>query len=64
MSNPARMPPPYVQRSAADVQEWLDQQNPTRKSPQEIARMTWAQRLDYARLWDQSTMPPWRDPRG
>jgi len=32
-------------------------------SPQEIARMTPAQRLDYARLWDQSKMPEWRDPR-
>ena len=57
-------PPPHVQRGAADVQHWLDQQNPTRKTPQEIARMTPAERLDYARLWDQSKMPAWRDPRG
>jgi hypothetical protein len=64
MSNPARMPPPEVQRAAGQVQTWLDQQNATPKSPEEIARMTPAQRLDYARLFDQSTMPPWRDPRG
>ena len=63
MSNPARMPPPEIQRKAADVQAWLDQQNPTRKSPQEIARMTPAQRLDYSRLWDQTKMPEWKDPR-
>ena len=56
-------PPPYVQRGAADVQDWLDAQNPTRKSPQEIARMTLAQRLDYCRRFDQKTMPEWRDPR-
>jgi hypothetical protein len=58
-----KLPPPEVQRAAGQVQTWLDQQNPTRKSPQEIARMNWAERLDYARLWDQSTMPAWRDPR-
>ena len=56
-------PPAYVERGAADVQAWLDAQNPTRKSPEEIRRMTPAQRLDYARLWDQSKMPAWKDPR-
>jgi hypothetical protein len=64
MSDPARTPPPEVQRAAGQVQSWLDQQNATPKSPEEIARMSWAQRLDYARLWDQSTMPAWKDPRG
>jgi hypothetical protein len=64
MSNPARLPPVEVQRAAGQVQAWLDQQSATPKSPDEIARMTPAQRLDYARLWDQSKMPPWRDPRG
>jgi hypothetical protein len=58
-----KLPPPEVQRAAGQVQAWLDAQNPTRKSPQEIARMTPAQRLDYARLWDQQKMPDWRDPR-
>jgi len=57
-----KLPPP-VQRAAGQVQAWLDQQNATLKSPEEIARMTAAQRLDYSRLFDQSTMPAWRDPR-
>jgi hypothetical protein len=37
---------------------------PGRLSSEQIARLTPAQRLDYSRQWDQSTMPPWRDPRG
>jgi hypothetical protein len=63
MSNPARTPPAEVQRAAGQVQAWLDQQSATLKSPEEIAKMTPAQRLDYARLFDQSTMPAWKDPR-
>jgi hypothetical protein len=63
MNNPARMPPAEVQRAAGQVQSWLDQQTATPKSPEEIARMSPAQRLDYARLFDQSKMPAWRDPR-
>jgi hypothetical protein len=39
-----KFPPPYVQRGAGDVDWWLDQQNPTPKSPDEISRMTPAQR--------------------
>jgi hypothetical protein len=57
MSNPA---PVEIQRAAGQV---LDQQNATPKSAEEIARMTPAQRLDYSRLFDQSKMPAWRDPR-
>jgi hypothetical protein len=57
------MPPPEIQRAAGQVQGWLDQQNPRPKSPEEIARMSFAERLDYARLWDQTKMPAWRDPR-
>jgi hypothetical protein len=63
MSNASRLPPPEIQRAAGQVQGWLDQQNPILRSPEEIARMTPAQRLDYARLWDQNSMPAWRDPR-
>jgi hypothetical protein len=63
MSN-ERIPPPEVQRAAGQVRAWLEQQNATLKSPEELALMTPAQRLDYARLWDQSRMPAWRDPRG
>lgn len=63
MTSPARLPPPDIQRAAAQVQGWLDQQSATPKSSEEIARMTPAERLDYARLFDQSKMPAWRDPR-
>jgi hypothetical protein len=35
-----------------------------RLSQEQISRLTPAQRLDYSRQWDQSTMPAWRDPRG
>ena len=62
--NATRMPPPEVQRAAGQVQAWLDQQNAKPAPPEVVAKMTPAQRLDYARLFDQSTMPAWRDPRG
>ena len=58
-----KLPPPYVQRGAADVQAWLDQQNATPKSAEEIVRMSLAQRLDYSRRFDQTKMPAWKDPR-
>ena len=35
-----------------------------RLSEEQIRRLTPAQKLDYSRQWDQSTMPAWRDPRG
>jgi hypothetical protein len=35
-----------------------------RLSDEQIKHLTPAQRLDYSRQWDQSTMPAWRDPRG
>ena len=64
VSNPARMPPSYVERGAADVRGWLDDVQGVRLSEEQIKRLTPAQRLDYARRFDQSTMPAWRDPRG
>jgi hypothetical protein len=64
MANEPRIPPPEVQRAAGQVQDWLDRQNAKPKSPEEIARMSFAERLDYSRLWDQTKMPAWRDPRG
>jgi hypothetical protein len=63
MSDPAR-PPPEVQRAAGQVQTWLDQQTATPNSPEEIARMSFAERIDYCRRFPQSSLPPWRDPRG
>ena len=64
MANEPRLPPAEVQRAAGQVQAWLDQQSATPKSPDEIARMSAAERLDYARRFDQSRMPAWKDPRG
>ena len=64
MSNEPRIPPPEIQRAAGQVQGWLDQQNATPAPPEVVAKMTPAQRLDYARLFDQSRMPAWKDPRG
>ena len=37
---------------------------PGRLSDEQIKRLTPAERLNYSRQWDQSTMPAWRDPRG
>jgi hypothetical protein len=59
-----KYPPLSVELSAKRVQQWLDQQERTPKSLEEIAKMSWAERLDYARKFDQASMPPWRDPRG
>jgi hypothetical protein len=39
-------------------------QQPVRLSEEQIKQLTPAQRLDYSRLWDQSRMPSWKDPRG
>jgi hypothetical protein len=38
-------------------------QQPGRLTDEQIRILTPAQRLDYSRQWDQSTMPAWRDPR-
>lgn len=34
-----------------------------RATPEQIAKMSHAERLDYSRNFDQSKMPAWRDPR-
>jgi len=65
MSDPNKnLPPVEVQRAAGQVQAWLDQQNAKPAPPEVVARMTPAQRLDYARQFRQDQMPAWRDPRG
>jgi hypothetical protein len=64
MTDPARTPPPYVERGVADARRWLDEVQGVRVTPEELAKMTPAQKLDYCRRFDQSTMPSWRDPRG
>jgi hypothetical protein len=53
-----------VQHAAARVQEWLRSVEPAAPKPaEEIAGMSAAQRLEYARQFDQSKMPVWKDPR-
>jgi hypothetical protein len=57
MTDPARpVPPP--------VQTLLD--NPLRRveqSPPRDLHAVFADRINYCRQFDQSKMPPWRDPR-
>jgi hypothetical protein len=64
MTDPSRTPPPYVERGMADGRRWLDEVQGVRVTPEELAKMTPAQKLDYCRRFDQSKMPPWRDSRG
>jgi hypothetical protein len=48
-------PPPHVAAAAAVVNGWLNQvEKPTRVSDSDFARMSAAERLDYARQFDQS----------
>jgi len=54
--------PPFVQTLLNSPLRGPSQQ-PVRLSEEQIKRLTPAQRLDYSRQWDQSTMPSWRDPR-
>jgi hypothetical protein len=58
-----RIPPLSVELGAREVQRWLDGQAGVRKSPEEIAKLSPRERLDYARQFDQSQMPAWSDPR-
>jgi hypothetical protein len=65
----ADSPPPEVAAAAAVVDAWLKGQpsvlaGRAQESRQEPAKMTPAQRLDWARSHDQTKMPPWKDPRG
>jgi hypothetical protein len=63
--NASRLPPRHVQDAADVVNQWLKTVEPGRRlSDEQIKRLTPAQRLDYSRQWDQSTMPAWRDLRG
>jgi hypothetical protein len=55
---PPDAPPPDVAAAADKVQAWLNQQTATPKTREEIDKMTPAARLDYARKFDQSKMPP------
>jgi hypothetical protein len=63
MSDQYKNLPPHVQ-ALLDGNLKSVGQSPVRLSSEQIAKLSPAQRLDYSRQWDQSTMPPWRDPRG
>ena len=54
MGGPSRIPPPYVERGAADVRGWIDDVAGVRATPEQIAKMSPAQKLDYCRRFDQS----------
>jgi hypothetical protein len=56
-------PPANVAAAADTVRKWLNEQDASPKSPEEIAKLSPAARLDYARQFDQSKMPAWKDPR-
>jgi hypothetical protein len=61
---PNDRPPPFVERGAADVADWLASQEPATPLPADVvAKMSPRERLNYCRRFDQSKMPPWRDPR-
>jgi hypothetical protein len=56
-------PPPEVAAAAKIVHNWLDREQRARLSQDAPHRLTDAEKLDRCRQFDQSKMPPWRDPR-
>jgi hypothetical protein len=63
MINNKKWPDRFAEGGARDVQRYLDSCNATPLPPEQIARMSWSERLDYARRFDQTKMPAWKDPR-
>jgi hypothetical protein len=60
-------PPAHVTFSAAVVQAWLDKEQPggqSRVSDEVYRAMTPAQRLDYARRFDQTQFQQQKDRHG
>ena len=55
--------PDNVKAAAAVVDAWVREQETRRLTPDELAKLTPAQKLDYCRRFDQSKMS-WKDPRG
>lgn len=53
---------PDEKRAAVVVQGWIDSQQ-RQLTAEEIAKLSPGERLDYARRFDQTKMPEWRDPR-
>jgi hypothetical protein len=62
MSDPARMPLPHEAAAAEVVKGYLKrvEQLP---APRRDLHAHFAERLNYCRQFDQSKMPPWKDPR-
>jgi hypothetical protein len=62
MADPSRLPLPHEQAAARVVEDYLKriEQPPPRRD----LHREFAERLDRCRQYDQSKMPPWRDPRG
>ena len=57
-------PPNDEERRAAEVvNRYVTEQENRKVTDEEFARMNARERLNYARQWDQSTMPAWRDRR-
>lgn len=52
-------PPPHIAAAAAQVQNWINEQNPSPKPAAEIANMTARDQINYCRQFDQTKMPAW-----
>ena len=58
-----KMPTLAEELGARDVKRYLARTDATPLPASEIAKMSPAERIDYCRRFDQTTMPDWRDPR-
>jgi hypothetical protein len=57
--------PPHVAAAAAIVDAYLKAQPPVAETlPPAAPKLTDAQKWARCREFDQSKMPPWKDPRG
>jgi hypothetical protein len=52
-------PPDSIRLAAAVVERYLQEQAGAKLSADEIARLTPAEKLDYARRFKQDQMPAW-----
>jgi hypothetical protein len=60
MSDPVRPLPPHLQ-ALLDAHLKSVERPP---APRRDMQRDWAERLDRSRAFDQTKMPPWKDPRG
>jgi hypothetical protein len=59
----SKIPTLVEELGARDVQRYLDRTNAEPLPPEQVAKMSWAERLEYARRFDQSKMPAWKNPK-